>query len=232
MNERYPSEKEENGTHNFKRMKTEVLNKVNRKINLDNQVSNWRGESHGMWSWIKLINQVDDHKLQQLCGTDIALYLVYIRYCAYFFGIISVINILTVVMYFGGTPKPAYDWKTAPGTSILQAVTILNVSSNTLKLILVFFNSMIVTTGLTFGFMFKYMTKYQTLARTDTLDAFYSEHDQPFSGKTVNQGEEMSLDPQDYGMIKYTDLEIAAHSIMVDGLPRNIPRRDLEQKLK
>lgn len=33
-------------------------------------------------------------------------------------------------------------------------------------------------------------------------------------------------------MIKYTDLEIASHSIMVDGLPRNMPRRDLEQKLK
>lgn len=91
---------------------------------------------------------------------------------------------------------------------------------------------MIVTTGLTFGFMFKYMTKYQTLARTDTLDAFHSEQDQPFAGKTINQGAEMSLDPQDYGMIKYTDLEIATHSIMVDGLPRNIPRRDLEQKLK
>ena len=86
-------------------------------------------------------------------------------------------------MYFGGTPKPELDWKTNPGSSILQAMTILNVSNNTLKLILVFFNSMIVTTGLTFGFMFKYMTKYQTISRTETLDAFYSEHDQPFSAK-------------------------------------------------
>ena len=33
-------------------------------------------------------------------------------------------------------------------------------------------------------------------------------------------------------MVKYTDLEIASHSIMVDGLSRTIPRRELEQQLK
>ena len=29
----------------------------------------------------------------------------------------------------------------------------------------------------------------------------------------------------DYGLKRYTDLEIAAHSIMIEGLPRNMPRR-------
>ena len=64
MNERY-SDKEDasSGSRRFKRMETEVLNKVNRKIDLDNEVSNWREENRGLLSWIKIINQVDDFKL-------------------------------------------------------------------------------------------------------------------------------------------------------------------------
>jgi len=42
----------------------------------------------------------------------------------------------------------------------------------------------------------------------------------------------MSVDPLLYGMKKYTDIDIATHSIMIDGLPKKIPRRELEQKIK
>ena len=39
---------------------------------------------------------------------------------------------------------------------------------------------------------------------------------------------EHSDDPLDYGMIRYSDLEIADHSIMIEGLPKSIPRLILE----
>ena len=42
----------------------------------------------------------------------------------------------------------------------------------------------------------------------------------------------MSVNPIDYGMKKYSDIEVATHSIMIDGLKKNIPRRELEQKIK
>lgn len=33
-------------------------------------------------------------------------------------------------------------------------------------------------------------------------------------------------------MKKYNDIDIATHTIMIDGLPKKIPRRELEQKIK
>ena len=42
----------------------------------------------------------------------------------------------------------------------------------------------------------------------------------------------MSNDPQDYGMKRYSDLEIAEHSILIEGLPKDVPREDLERRIK
>ena len=41
----------------------------------------------------------------------------------------------------------------------------------------------------------------------------------------------MSIDPLDYGMTRYTELEISDHAVAIQGLPKNIPRRDLENRL-
>jgi hypothetical protein len=32
-------------------------------------------------------------------------------------------------------------------------------------------------------------------------------------------------------MTRYQDLEVADHSIMIEGLPKNIPRKQLEKKI-
>lgn len=45
------------------------------------------------------------------------------------------------------------------------------------------------------------------------------------------QTQEYSDDPVDYGMTRFSDLEIADHSIMIEGLPKDIPREVLEEKL-
>ena len=37
----------------------------------------------------------------------------------------------------------------------------------------------------------------------------------------------LTTDPMDYGMIRYTDLEVANHSILIHNLPKNIPNKEL-----
>jgi len=78
--------------------------------------------------------------------------------------------------------------------------------------------------------MFKYMTKYQTteyLQRFENSKIKYAEDD-----TNIERLENMSVDPLQYGMKKYSDIDIATHSIMIAGLPKKIPRRELEQKIK
>lgn len=152
-----------------------------------------------------------------------ALYLIWIRYCARFFGVISLVNIALCIIYDNGTPVQGI---LSDSDSILVKWTILNIASNRYLLIGVFFYSMIVIPGLVFVFQFKYMTKYQYIQN--------KAKDSKKVGEPQNSQEKIrptSTDPYDYAMRRYTDLEVAGHSIMLEGLPRNIPRLQLEKKL-
>ena len=44
--------------------------------------------------------------------------------------------------------------------------------------------------------------------------------------------EVMSVDPNDYGITKYSDLDVASHSVMIENLPTKISRRTLEKKIR
>ena len=42
-------------------LKTDVLDKVNRKINLDQQIKDWSSKTNkDIYDWIKLIRKIDD----------------------------------------------------------------------------------------------------------------------------------------------------------------------------
>ena len=89
----------------LKNMKEEVLNKLNRKMNLDSNLANWNSDRNmSVYAWYKLINKIDDNKLQKICGTDVALYLIWLRYASNFFGIITIMNFGVIVLYVTGTP--------------------------------------------------------------------------------------------------------------------------------
>lgn len=81
-----------------------MLNKVNRKINLDRNVENWNDKENNIIDWWKILKGIDDPKLNKICGTDIALYLIWLRYAANFFGIISIMNIGFIILYLTGEP--------------------------------------------------------------------------------------------------------------------------------
>ena len=126
--------------------------KLERKINLDEALLNWNdqlGKNDGVFDWIKLINQIDDAKLLKICGTDGALYLVFLRYSAKFFGYISLINILLMAFYATGSPLMDDDgYKISDDVSVLQKVTILNVTDSMGKYILIFIHAMVTIIGM------------------------------------------------------------------------------------
>lgn len=198
-------------------------------MNLDKNVKgDWKKTKKSVTQWIKLLRRIDDHKLQKICGTDIALYVIWLRYAAVFFGVISVINILIIAVYLSGTPKAEDDFRQGIGydSSVLQMLTILNISNTQYKVILTYFNCTVTITGLTLFFVFKYMTKYQMYEQIDKQVNLNSEVSdmQPASASSVEVPDQISNDPSDYGMKRYTDLEIADHAIMIENLPKTIPR--------
>lgn len=58
-----------------------ILEKLERKINLDNTLNDWTNlkKDDGPLDWIKLLWQIDDEKTAKLCGIDTALYLYFLR---------------------------------------------------------------------------------------------------------------------------------------------------------
>jgi hypothetical protein len=87
------------------------LNKVNRKISLDKSVAHWNDKENNIIDWWKILESIDDPKLNKLCGTDIALYLIWLRYAANFFGIISIMNIGFLILYMSGEPSDQDNYK-------------------------------------------------------------------------------------------------------------------------
>jgi DNA mismatch repair protein MutS len=51
------------------------------------------------------IHKIEDCQLVKLCGTDAALYLVFLRYTSILFAIISLINTVFFVLYITGNPR-------------------------------------------------------------------------------------------------------------------------------
>lgn len=41
----------------------------------------------------------------------------------------------------------------------------------------------------------------------------------------------VSTNPSEYGCKNYNELDVAAHTIMIEGLPKDVPRRKLESSI-
>lgn len=61
----------------------------------------------GMFNWFKVLWNLTDEKLLQLNGADYTLYLVFLRYTANFFAILTLFNIIFMIpMFVSGEPDP------------------------------------------------------------------------------------------------------------------------------
>ena len=83
-----------------------MLSKLYRRVKLEGQLGAEFTKSYsGIGDWIRLARKVDDAKLQSLCGTDVALYISFLWYCAMFFLNITIINIVSTIIYLTGSPN-------------------------------------------------------------------------------------------------------------------------------
>ena len=102
------------------------------------------------------MQKIDDYQLVKLCGTDAALYLVFLRYSSLFFAFISIINTIFLGIYVSGNPRK--DELSIIEKYPMEFLTIYNVSDNTFKVSLCFIYSIIIVPAVVFIFIFRYLT--------------------------------------------------------------------------
>jgi len=72
---------------------------------LNNINDTWMNSLKSCWkpcTWYSLLRDYDDAQLKNICGSDGALYIVYLRYCAYFFTLLSMGNGVLIYIYVTG----------------------------------------------------------------------------------------------------------------------------------
>lgn len=189
----------------------QIRDKLERKINLDEAILNWNeqlGANDGVFDWVRLINQIDDAKLLKICGTDGALYLVFLKYSAKFFGLISIINTILMGLYATGSPLEADDPSKMRGeVSVLQTVTILNVTDTMPKVIVCFLHAMVTIIAMTVYLLVKYMNKFnvqQYEAREDDSQAPSNGRERLFDLRQIAENPQL-LNDKDMGEKLYTE---------------------------
>lgn len=207
-----------------------MLLKLERKLDLDDLVNEWNSQkTEGLFDWLKVLSKIDDEKLIKVCGTDVALYLVYLRYSSQFFGIISMMNVFFIILYLTGSPLPEDNFRLDHKRAqyAMQALTILNVTASPIKVTICFLYSMIIIPGLTLCLLLLYLTKFQENAtggqRTSAVNASavgaVSEQDFASPYKLIDilqlQRDPSLLDDRDMGERLYTELDIAEQTIML-----------------
>lgn len=81
----------------------------------------------GMFNWFKVLRNLKDDKILELNGADYTLYLIFLRYTAVLFFVISVYNcIFMIPMYVTGTPAPELRNQTV---TIMNDITVLNITA-------------------------------------------------------------------------------------------------------
>lgn len=59
----------------------------------------------GFMDWIKVLRAISDDEMKQICGTDAALFIIFVRYASNFFAISAVFGFLILVpIYATGDP--------------------------------------------------------------------------------------------------------------------------------
>jgi hypothetical protein len=93
-----------------------------------------------------------------ICGTDVALFIVFQRLAAKFFFIVSIVNFAVFIpMYVTGYPSDENDVKDVNGnTSLVTLITIMNISGNFIKVKMVYFLMFSIYLALALGFIYFY----------------------------------------------------------------------------
>jgi hypothetical protein len=110
-----------------------------------------------MFDWFKALWHLDDNQLQAICGTDYALYLIFLRFSAFLCFSISIFNgIVMVPMYVTGEPMPSDDYRLVEGMSSMNAATVLNITGTHSKMVTAYVCAVILIPGMAFFMIYKF----------------------------------------------------------------------------
>ena len=104
---------------------------------------------------------MNDQDLKVICGTDGALYLIFIRYAALLFLGITVINtVIFVPIYSTGFPVDEKDIQDEAGrVSIVSLISFLNITGTQPKITAIYILSTLLYSSLAFVLVFCYWKK-------------------------------------------------------------------------
>lgn len=108
---------------------------MERKIRLEEILENWTTKAtlteSGPWDWFFLVRSISDSQVFELCGIDCALYLSYLRSSGKLFGLLSVINLFIVGVYYSGDGETTVD-------HFILKFTVFNIKESSPKLAISF----------------------------------------------------------------------------------------------
>lgn len=160
---------------------------------------------NGLLAWISVLRTIKDKDLKLICGTDVALYIVFLRLSAKFFAWLTVFNCAILIpIYLTGYPETQADVQDINGdTSLVALITIMNITGHKEKVTIVYFLMTSFYVFAAFIFMYFYWRR--------SLEWRYKKH----SHKD-----------------KFMDHDIALHSIMVTNLEKDVDLETMNEHLK
>lgn len=116
-----------------------------------------------MFDWFKALWHLSDDQLKTICGTDYALYLIFLRYTAFLLFVINIFNAAVIVpMYVTGEPMPSDDYHLVENMSKMNAATVLNVTDTHWKMLFSYITAIVLIPFLAFFMIFTFRQKYYT----------------------------------------------------------------------
>ena len=195
-----------------------------------------------------ILSSIDDAKLQSVLGTDMALYLVFLRYCSVFFGSIAIINIVFICLFVTGEPEAKDNFRTHIGTQYpMQALTILNATNTPWKMIICLLNSMFTITALSLHFILSINNKFKhddkfIIDRARSI-AFYKEEksikmeSQVSQDKSIDKSlnesvkDEKAVLAAETLQIKLNERDIRKQTILMTNLDKKVPWKTMQDRL-
>ena len=105
----------------------------------------------------KALWQLDDDKLQEICGTDYTLYLIFLRFSSVLLFVITLFNCVVMVpLYVTGDPMPSDDYHLVETMSSMNAATILNVTGTKGKMIFSYIVAIIIIPTIAFYMIYAF----------------------------------------------------------------------------
>ena len=114
-----------------------------------------------MFHWLKVLMALDDNQLKEICGTDYALYLVFLRMTAkLLLGITLFNSIIMVPIYMTGEPMASDDYRLIETMSSMNQATVLNITATHPKMIFAYICAIILIPAFALFMVYSFRKKY------------------------------------------------------------------------